>query len=204
MAALFENGLEPPTTCRDFIYIMVGKALVQAYFCTGNLSSGDITVWPANSRPQHGNPKGRKCLCGKRGCLETEISIPALLEKASQAGEGPFHSLEEFIEALEEKSNPFSQSSPDEYAQKWPSTSATVNIFDPAGVVRRRNCSLCQVSGGKAPLKPWHKSSTHSCGKASLSDSANPQETRWPKVPLSWCRNTFSPILTNTLLDLGG
>ncbi len=134
VAALFEKWFGTAHDLQDFIYIMVGEGVGAGIFCTGNLLRGHNGMAGEFGHIMV-NPKGRKCLCGKQGCLETEISIPALLEKASQAGEGPFHSLEEFIEALEEKSDAFSQVL-DEYAQEMAvHIGNLINIFDPAGVV---------------------------------------------------------------------
>ena len=64
--------------CRDFIYLAIGTGLG-----AGVISNGQIVVGAAWDAGEIGHlsldPHGRMCVCGLRGCAETVISGPGLV-----------------------------------------------------------------------------------------------------------------------------
>lgn len=134
VAGLYEKWFGAATDLEDFIYIMIGEGVGAGIFCSGDLLRGSHGM-----AGEFGhilvNPEGKQCVCGKRGCLETEISVPALLEKASQAC-GRTIAFPAELETELEAGNPALNQLLDDYARTTAiHVGNLVNIFDPDGVV---------------------------------------------------------------------
>ncbi len=134
VAALYEKWFGVADDLKDFIYIMVGEGIGAGIFCAGQPLRGHKGMAGEFGHIM-ANPNGRQCLCGKRGCLETELAIPVLLAKASQACGYPIHSVEQLSERLAAGSSALEQ-----VLNDYASTAAVhignlVNIFDPECVI---------------------------------------------------------------------
>ncbi|RAG81773.1 ROK family protein [Streptacidiphilus pinicola] len=83
-AALAEARLGAGRGCRSFLYVRMGTGIAAALVLDGR-----ILVGGHGSAGELGHltvrPRGRLCACGKRGCLETVASDPALAGAYSRA-----------------------------------------------------------------------------------------------------------------------
>ncbi|MGI6640531.1 MAG: ROK family protein [Limnochordia bacterium] len=134
VAGLYEKWFGAARDLHDFIYVMVGEGVGAGIFCAGALLLGSRGM-----AGEFGHIKiksgERECLCGGRGCLETELALPVLLEKASEALGRPLESVEQLSAALEEGTGLVK-----EVFHGYARTMAIhvgnlINIFDPAGVI---------------------------------------------------------------------
>ena len=99
VAALYEKWYGEASKFQDFLYVMVGKGVGAGIFCNGNMLLGKSGI-AGEFGHMSINPGGAQCVCGNRGCLETELSVNALLRKAALASEGRISSLELLLEQL--------------------------------------------------------------------------------------------------------
>lgn len=77
MAAFGEYYFHEQKNIRNMIFLTLGTGLGGGAIINGELLSSDISMFEAG----HINidPEGRKCGCGKKGCLETYVSVGGLL-----------------------------------------------------------------------------------------------------------------------------
>ncbi|MGE4319782.1 MAG: ROK family protein [Deferribacterales bacterium] len=77
MAALGEYFFYEKNRIKNMIFLTLGTGLGGGAVLNGELLTSDISMFEAG----HINidPEGRRCGCGKRGCLETYVSVGGLL-----------------------------------------------------------------------------------------------------------------------------
>lgn len=134
VAALYEKWYGVASSFRDFIYIMIGRGVGAGIYCDGRLLLGQSGI-----AGEFGhilvNPKGKPCVCGKRGCLETEISIPALLSKMATGADAEFSETDTLLQRLA-NSNSDTRGLLREYAHTTGMHIGNlINIFNPEAVV---------------------------------------------------------------------
>ena len=67
----------------DFVYLSIGSGLGAGVFVNGHLVTG--TTWKAADLGHVSlDPDGRSCKCGQRGCPETVVSGPGLINLAGE------------------------------------------------------------------------------------------------------------------------
>ncbi|MCK9526685.1 MAG: ROK family transcriptional regulator, partial [Limnochordia bacterium] len=88
LSAMYERWYGKARRISDFVYVMIGNGVGAGIYNKGRLvrgflgfagEIGHITVVPG----------GERCVCGKEGCLETEISLPrfhSILQEAEASG----------------------------------------------------------------------------------------------------------------------
>lgn len=134
VAALYEKWYGVASEFRDFLYIMIGKGVGAGIFCDGRLLLGQSGI-----AGEFGhilvNPKGKMCVCGKRGCLETEISVTALLSKTGFESNGRVYQIDALLNRLAD-GNLDMQRLLTEYAHTvGRHIGNLVNIFNPEAVI---------------------------------------------------------------------
>lgn len=145
VAALYEKWYGAASGFQDFLYIMIGKGVGAGIFCNGDLLLGQSGI-----AGEFGhilvNPKGAQCVCGKRGCLETEISLNALLTKAALGSEGTVSSLELLTAALADGQKDMERLLTEYSFVTGRHIGNLVNIFNPEAVT---------IGGDIARLEPF-------------------------------------------------
>lgn len=78
--------------------------------------------------------QGERCQCGNRGCLETQVSVPKVLQKYENAFHQKFHSLQEVCNYCKE--NPQAAQLMEDICEKLAiGLISFCNMFDPAMVI---------------------------------------------------------------------
>lgn len=77
MAALGEYHFYEKDRVKNMIFLTLGTGLGGGAIINGNLLTSDISMFEAGHI--NINPEGPRCGCGKRGCLESYVSVSALL-----------------------------------------------------------------------------------------------------------------------------
>lgn len=100
VAALYEKWYGVASRFQDFLYIMIGQGVGAGIFCNGNMLLGKSGI-AGEFGHIAANPGGVPCVCGNRGCLETELSVRALLMRAALASRGKVSSLDSLLRQLD-------------------------------------------------------------------------------------------------------
>lgn len=133
-AALYETWYGMAADFKDFLYVMIGQGVGLGIFSDDKLlrgRSGIAGEWGHIVS----DPDGRQCVCGKRGCLETEISLSALLQELSSETNGVIHDLGSLVRALSED-DPIAMKQLTEYSIRLGRhVGNLVSIFNPEAVI---------------------------------------------------------------------
>lgn len=134
VAALYEKWFGVAQGLRDFIYIMIGQGVGAGIFC-----SDEPLLGSSGMAGEFGHilakADGQPCVCGKKGCLETEISVNAFLTKAAKAMGKKVSTVDEISQMLA-CGSPLLEKVLDDYTQIAAiHIGNLVNIFNPESVI---------------------------------------------------------------------
>ena len=97
LAALAE-AISRPDAVDNLIYLRLSDGVGGGLVISGRLVTGSLG-FAGELGHVTANPSGAPCRCGKRGCLETIASVPAILQACSDAG-ADVETLDDLAEAV--------------------------------------------------------------------------------------------------------
>lgn len=97
LAALAEQGFGASESVHDLVFITIGTGVGAGLIINGRIYSG-ASFDAGEIGHLIVTQNGRQCICGERGCLEAQVSEPALKQIYQERGGQPDKPLEDIIE----------------------------------------------------------------------------------------------------------
>lgn len=85
VAALGEAWLGTARNSSNFMFVTIGTGIGSGLVLGGNIFRGSYGLAAELGHMQI-KPSGPECSCGQKGCLETLVSAPAIIQMAKEAG----------------------------------------------------------------------------------------------------------------------